>query len=475
MRVSELFDLDSNQAALDFVDVDVTTDVPVFIDPRAIRIQKGHWHDSCVGLLQTFFHEILMGISEGNLAKVLILLNHLSEPNETHLGVSVGRSRGRGLGGVGARRIVESLAQSKAAQTKMLRDLEDSALLIENIGRDIISDITTNVIRGALIGYTQHVCIQHDIPLQSNLYAGWVWNEDTLEWEHAYADLPEANDSILLLVPKSIVRINLIYEPSKYYRRAIAPIHEQLEIDAGSSLVYALKNGERRVNRGGLINKYGSGKSDVVRHTQQHPQALRVYRETPGLAETPPIDHETLAEKTNSPYPNFGEMLASVRAIAPGKAGASHYHRAVKDFLVAIFYPFLANVQIEKPIHDGRKRLDINFDNIATRGFFRWISLHNMASQIVVECKNYSGDPANPELDQLGGRFGTHRTRFGILVCRQIEKKALFADRCRDTAKDDRGFIFFLDDDDLHELTKHYDPHRGEYLLLRDQFDRMTG
>jgi hypothetical protein len=474
MKVSELFDLDCNQASLDFVDVDVTKDIPVFVDPRAIRIQPGEWHDQCIAMLQSFFHEVLVSIADENLDYVRKLLDHLNEPNETHLGMSQGRSRGRGLGGVGARQIVDSLAQSRAVKTKMLRDLEDSALLVENIGRDIISDITTNVIRGALIEYTQGMCEQYEIPMQEHIYAGWVWDADALAWKQEYADMPEAYDSLLLLVPKSIVRLSLIFSPDKYYRRAIASFHEDAEKAAGSALVYALKNGEKRVNRGKLIEKYGDSKAAIIRHTEQYPEALQIYRDTPGLATTPPIGHEKLAEKTNSSKPNFQELLESILSISPGRAGASHYHRAVKEFLLPIFYPFLSNVRVEKPIHEGRKRLDINFDNVANEGFFRWISQHHNASQIVVECKNYEGDPKNPELDQLAGRFGPHRTEFGILVCRTFQNKELFFKRCRDTAKDHRGFILVLDDEDLAELIKQYDPDHGHYMLLRDQFDYLV-
>ena len=81
--------------------------------------------------------------------------------------------------------------------------------------------------------------------------------------------------------------------------------------------------------------------------------------------------------------------------MSPGGAGANLYHRAVADFLAAIFYPHLVNKKIEKEINEGRKRIDIAFDNLADDGFFRFISRHYMASQVVIECKNYTTDPSN--------------------------------------------------------------------------------
>lgn len=473
MKVSELFDLDQTQGALDFVDVDVDKDVAVFIDPRAIRIQQGAWHDSCVDLLQSFFHEVLNGVSSGDYSTVKNLLSRLTEPNETHLGVSRGRSRGRGLGGSGAERIVDSLSRSRAAMTGLLEDLEDTALFIEGIGPDIISDITTNVIRGPLIEYTQQVCEYYEIPVEDDLYVGWCWDADELRWIEQRASLPVANQSILLLVPRSIVRVSLIFDPERYYSRSIAPIHEGLELKDGSSLVHALKNGRQIVYQYDLIDKYGNSKGSVIKHTEEHPEALQDFRK-PAVGNTPPLPHDQLNQRTNSPDVDFHDLLGAIRAVQPGWHGATAYHRAVKDFLSAIFYPFLANATAEKNIHDGRKRLDINFDNVASSGFFHWLAMHRAASQIVVECKNYQRDPENPELDQIGGRFSPQRTQIGIVVCRQIKNKEKFAERCRDTAKDARGYVLYLDDDDLRELIKEDRPGEGEYLLLRTQFDYLV-
>ena len=71
---------------------------------------------------------------------------------------------------------------------------------------------------------------------------------------------------------------------------------------------------------------------------------------------------------------------------------------------------------------------------------------------VYFECKNYSGDPGNPELDQLAGRFHVNFGRFGILVCRTFQDKPLFYTRCRDSAQAGRGYIVPFDDSDLKML-----------------------
>jgi transposase InsO family protein len=93
------------------------------------------------------------------------------------------------------------------------------------------------------------------------------------------------------------------------------------------------------------------------------------------------------------------------------------------------------------------------YTNAAQSGFFwRAHTAHNIASrQIMVECKNYSKDPANPEIDQLSGRFGANRGKLGMMLYRTVEDYDRLCTRCRDTAQDDRGFMLPLGDEQVLE------------------------
>ncbi len=154
----------------------------------------------------------------------------------------------------------------------------------------------------------------------------------------------------------------------------------------------------------------------------------------------------------------------------------------MEALLTALFYPALSDPKIEDPIHEGRKRIDITYTNTARQGFFRWLRLHSIpCTYIAVECKNYWGDPANPELDQISSRFSPLRGQVGILVCRSFKNRDLFIKRCRDTALDHRGFVLPLDDADLRALVDEaraeldpIQPRLPGFGLLKEIFDQLV-
>jgi hypothetical protein len=159
-----------------------------------------------------------------------------------------------------------------------------------------------------------------------------------------------------------------------------------------------------------------------------------------------------------------------------GKEQASKYEDLIEQILSALFYPSLCNPMKQHEIHNGRKRIDITYTNESRQGFFRWLAQHYPSAFVFVECKNYGKEVGNPELDQLSGRFSPSRGTVGILLCRSIEKPDVLEQRCIDTAKDHRGFILTLSDDDVIELVKS--AKKGilshDFSLLKNKFRRLV-
>lgn len=456
MRVSDYYNLERSQGTLDFVDVDTVMDIPVYIDPGAIKSLSDDWGTECVKLLTTFFDSVLDAVRTQDQRRVRELLVNLREPNETHLGISAGESKGRGFGRKAAEEFAAKLMESEAAKSGLIEDLEDTAFFIDRVGRDIVSDITTNIIRGPLISYTRQMAGFFGIPLTEGVDSGPVWNPVSLEWERGLTDLPTPNDEKLILVPKVIVRLDLHLSRGDYYKDFLIPtLQGEEESNPKSSLVTVLKNGQRRAYRKDLQEKYGNSKGDVRRETLARESVYRKFKEEKSRFGPAPISHKDLVRVSGSPSLDYTQLLQAVTDTPTGHAYAEQYHSSVEALLGALLYPSLSMPEKEHEIHGGRKRIDISYANTAKDGFFSFLTHHKIpAKYVFVECKNYGSEVGNPELDQISSRFSPLRGKFGILTCRSFRDKDLFLRRCRDTALDHRGFVVALDDNDIRRLVK---------------------
>lgn len=274
----------------------------------------------------------------------------------------------------------------------------------------------------------------------------------------------------VILVPKIIVRHRLTFQYNEYYRYFLLPEMQDEHLRANSSLVETLKSGERRVTKKALQEKYGKDKLAVVEQTLIRPNILNEYREAKAESPSNPLTHEQFSEIEQTEKPQLELLLVQLKALRPGRDTAEDYESIIEKILSVLFYPSLCNPTKQHKIHNGRKRVDITYVNEAKSGFFYWLSMHYPCPQIFVECKNYGKDVANPEVDQLSGRFSPSRGKVGILICREIQDKELLYNRCQDTAKDQRGFIIPLDDRDVETMVNNYIENEGN-----QSFDLLRG
>jgi hypothetical protein len=477
MKISEYFNLNRTQPYLDFLDIPIDTDLPVFLEPGAIKALRSPWGTELSSMLQTFFDTVLQLIHSDENVKAQQLLSSLSERNEFHLGYSSGESRGHGFGSGSAETVWGALNNSNAAVTGLLKDLEDTALLIPGIGTDMISDAVSNIIRGPLIKYTQNMCVYYGIPLTPDIASGPVWNPQREIWEESLIPLPMTDYGKVILVPKILVRHRLTYQYDEYYRHYILPEMQHEHLAANSSLVEVLKDGTRRVTKKALMEKYGNDKLAVVEQTKVRPQILQEYKEHKFNTPSSPLTQGQFSEVEGIELPDLDSLVKELKVLDTGRDTAGQYEDLVEKILSVIFFPSLCNPIKQHNIHDGRKRIDITYTNEAQSGFFYWLSLHYPCPLIFIECKNYGKEVANPEIDQLAGRFSPSRGQVGILICRSIDDKDRLYQRCVDTAKDGRGYMLVLDDEKVIEMVEAYklNSENLSFGILKDLWVRLIG
>ncbi len=473
-KFSEIYGIDKKQAELDFVDIIPGNDTPLYLDPYALTTREDDWSEHAHQLVVSYFQSVLDSVTTNNRDKGVTLLSHLGEPEETHLGVSRDGNPGRGVGAIQALELYEAISKSKAASSGLLEDISDFALFIPGIGRDKISDITTNIIRRKLIEYTQQQCNLHGVPMRS-VASGFFWNMDIEEWQQEYVNLPVYDHHKLILVPKHSVRYQVGVDHSRFRKMFVLEFLQEEHLRAGDSLVTVLRNKKGEIRKKVVYKKtvdehYPTDKDFLAEFSVSHPDVLDKYRDTlkSSASRVPDINGENFNEEDLAVA--LKDDLAS---IPKGGNDANRYHNICISLLSFLFFPNMLNPKKEAEINEGRKRIDITYTNGKDSGLFYRIALdqHILANIVHVECKNYTNEIANPEIDQLVSRFNHTRGRFGLLMFRESDDMPNLKRRCRDVANQRNGIILPIDDTFIINCLGHVGS--GERRLIDGELDQL--
>ena len=448
-KFSKHFRINAPQSQLDFVDINTDFDTPVYVDPYAIEIRNDVWSAEASDFIRIFFLEVLNALKSGDDSRAKNLMSHLHEPYETYLGVSEGKPQGKGVGAKQSLQMINAIKGSAAFKSGLLSDLSEMALFVDHVDRDKISDLTTNIIRKKLVQYTQEQCSLYGIPLQQH-NGPPAWDAVLKNWRSEFFDLPHIEDEPVILVPKYIVRKRLSLDSQSFYNKQITDFLMAEHVQANSSLVTLLK-GKPKILKKDVRAAHPKSKKLISEIVAKKPTVLAEYKQ---LASNEKLIMVNTSDDDQSVSQSCIDLIKELATIPTGASAADKYHMWTMRALTICFYPDLIQPHKEWEINDGRKRIDIVFTNAANQGFFaqRRDANNTAATMVIVECKNYSKDIVNPEIDQLLGRFDNNRGRFGIMTCRSVENEDRLLARQRDLAKGGQAFILTLTDQDFVTL-----------------------
>lgn len=206
MNISDYYRIGSQQPELDFVDIILNTDNPLFIDPRLIEHLQGSLMIRMQKRIEAFWGELIKAVKSKDLKRVYYILHGLKEPNETRLGYAFSKRKGNSVAEKLKSKLVDAIIANKAVQSGILSHYADVELFIEDISSDRISDITTKIIKEVLIEFTQEQCEKHDIPMVL-VEQDDIFDYKTLKWRIKKVYLPIYEEHPILFVPKNIVRL----------------------------------------------------------------------------------------------------------------------------------------------------------------------------------------------------------------------------------------------------------------------------
>lgn len=281
MRFSEHFKLNASQKKLEFVDICLERDIPVFLDPFKLKIDDSELAYRCRKLIINFFGLLIKTIKRGNKAEALRLFAYSHEANDARLGYSKdngrGISYGKGIDKIQAEQLYEKLLKSEAVKTGNLKDLEDCALLVENIRNDKISDIALNIIRKELVDYTLLQCKRYKIKTGQDSVT--FWNSEKEEWDSVIMERPLYSGKGLILVPKTFVSARLLINSDSYYIFSYLPYKQQEHLNNPSLGLVQIVKGEPRVTKKDLKKEYPNTKKRLNDFTNNNPKALDKFKE----------------------------------------------------------------------------------------------------------------------------------------------------------------------------------------------------
>ncbi len=193
-------------------DVSLVNDLPLFIDPFLLFNSDDPTyralHDEMITYLRFLRDKALeRGVNQG----LLKAWYEFGEVKQNWLGFSLAGNSGSGLGPDFARALHDNLGSvfRSFGQEQVTRGshLEKLCLIGDRVGRDNISDFTTNLIKGFLLNYTQTFARQHLQPRHRRWFTvpKVRFNYQTQMWASDRYALPALDDDFVILTPKNML------------------------------------------------------------------------------------------------------------------------------------------------------------------------------------------------------------------------------------------------------------------------------
>jgi hypothetical protein len=276
---SEAFNLDPTVVeGFGAFDVSLVTDLPLFVDPfllfNSSKQEYRDLHDEIIGYVRFLRDKAAQGLLTPELVSAWCTF---PEVRQNWFGYTREGNRGHGLGvnfGSALSRNLTSVFRNFGDETiSRGSHLEKLTLMKSGVGRDNISDFTTNLIKKYLLDYTQSFARSHLTLAQRQEVAirKVRFNYATESWEHGTFELPRFGDDYVLLTPKDMLTKDENW------------INHRSLVSRFRTIVDALPNGELR---GQLNNHFAMQLSSVDRPTnediaravdevvQRHPEVL---------------------------------------------------------------------------------------------------------------------------------------------------------------------------------------------------------
>lgn len=207
---------------IDFVDININTDVALYIDPTLIDGLPTSWCKETKEILLNFFGNAFECCKTKNYSRLYKLVAFGREPNETKLGLSIEKSQGKGTGSDHLYTIFKSVADQCLIEKGLIELPSELCVFVNDFAEDRMSDLVTNIIRRQLYKFTVQQCEKLGVELAKEICGiGYYWDADSERWQALFGSPLYVNGKKILLVPKIIVRKKFIVSAAQYLQKHV--------------------------------------------------------------------------------------------------------------------------------------------------------------------------------------------------------------------------------------------------------------
>ena len=258
---------------MDFVDVDTSKDVKLFLDPLLLS-------DDFRNIVNDFVKTVYKMYTLGNKAGALQLFSHSKECNAIHFGYSVNNSKGTGVS-------MQMLDQFLGYVYKSVDKIKEKLLtpiampiFVKKFSEDRMSDLLVSILKKELILYSLEQARLHGLKISEEVQHFDYWDVDNHKWatfESQYVLAPNENgvEEFLILVPKSVVSKRFLVNPSRY----ISVIFQHLQLSEEHQRANGTPKSKKELRESEIVANYqkDKDKSYILDKTLASPEYYEAY------------------------------------------------------------------------------------------------------------------------------------------------------------------------------------------------------
>ena len=258
---------------MDFVDVDISKDVKLFLDPLLLS-------DGFRNIVNDFVKTVYRMYTLGNKAGAIQLFSHSKECNAIHFGYSVSNSKGTGVS-------MQMLDQFFGYVYKSVDKIKEKLLtpiampiFVKKFSEDRMSDLLASLLKKELILYSLEQARLHGLKISDEVQRFDYWDVESYEWatfESQYVLVPNESgvEELLILVPKSIVSKRFLVNPSRY----ISVIFQHLQLSEEHQRTNGTPKSKKELRESEIVANYqkDKDKSYILDKTLISPEYYEAY------------------------------------------------------------------------------------------------------------------------------------------------------------------------------------------------------